>query len=66
MGFNSGFKGLIPSDFVHCLTAILYKSVETTQGFACHYDLFSQMLRVQKAKSKRTFFRFNTAIIPDV
>jgi len=32
-----------------------YTSWETTQRLTCHYDLFSQTVRLQKAESKGTF-----------
>jgi len=35
-----------------------YKNWETVQQFVGHYDLFSQIVHLKKAKSKQTFFFF--------
>jgi hypothetical protein len=39
-----------------------YKNWETAQWRICHYDLFSQIVRLKKAMSKRTFFYFKCSI----
>jgi hypothetical protein len=38
-----------------------YTSWETTQRLTCHYDLFGQTVRLQKAESKGTFVCFSAA-----
>jgi hypothetical protein len=38
-----------------------YKNRETAKWFFCHYDLFSQILRLKKSMSKQTFFCFTAA-----
>jgi hypothetical protein len=38
----------------HCIT---HKNWETAQWLICHYDLFSQILRLKKAISKNFFFQ---------
>ena len=43
---------IIPYDFVKCFTATVNKSWGTPQRIICHYDLFSQTVRLKKATSK--------------
>jgi hypothetical protein len=37
------------------------EKLRNSQRLICHYDLFSQIVRIKKAMSKRTFFCFNAA-----
>ena len=51
----------IPPDPLQCFTAMLTKNRETVQHPLCHYDLFSHIMCLQKAISKRTFPCFSAA-----
>ena len=46
----------MPSDLVKRFTATVNQNWETPQRLICHYDLFSQIARLQKAINKRTLF----------
>jgi hypothetical protein len=52
---------LIPSDLVKCFTGT--RKLENTQRRICYYDLFSQIVRLEKAMSKRIFFSFSAASV---
>jgi hypothetical protein len=47
---------LIPSDLVKCFTARLTKTEKLRNDLISHCDPFGQILRPNKATSKRTFF----------
>jgi hypothetical protein len=51
---------LIPSHLVKRFTATLTKTYKLRNDL-CRYDLYSQIVRLKKAMSKRTFFCFNAA-----
>jgi hypothetical protein len=53
------FKLLITSDMIKCFTAT--QKLRNCATTICHYALFSQTVRLQKAMSKRTFFCFIAA-----